>query len=150
MKPLIVLLIAFVVSLLVTRFMVNDYDVALAARIAMSVMLLFTSVAHFAFTKGMTMMIPEFIPYKKTLVYVTGLIEIIAAVCLQITPLRLLTGWFLIVFFILMLPANIHAALKKVDYQKGNHDGNGINYLWFRVPLQILFIAWIYFSSVRI
>jgi hypothetical protein len=27
-------------------------------------------------------------------------------------------------------------------------DGNGLNYLWFRVPLQILFIVWVYFSLI--
>jgi len=27
------------------------------------------------------------------------------------------------------IPANIHAAIKHIDYQKGNFDGNGLNYL---------------------
>ena len=80
MKPLIVLLTAFVIALIVTKITNGNYKMALSARIAMSVMLLFTALAHFAFTKGMAMMVPSFIPYKTQTIYVTGIIEIIAAI----------------------------------------------------------------------
>ena len=149
MKPLIVLLLSFAIVLVVTKVASNNFNVALSGRIAMSIMLVFTSMAHFAFTKGMEMMIPPFIPYKKAMVYLTGIIEISAAIGLLIASIRTLTAWLLILFFILLLPANIYAAIKHVDYQKGTLDGNGVNYLWFRVPLQILFIAWTYFFAIR-
>ena len=150
MKPLIVLLISFAVSVFALRVIQKQYDVALSARIALSAMLVFTALAHFAFTKGMTMMMPDFVPYKKQLVYFTGIIEILAAIGLLIPNLRVLTGWLLIVFFIMLLPANIYAALKHVDYQRGTFEGSGTNYLWFRVPLQVLFILWTYISVIRL
>lgn len=149
MKPLIVLLVTFVIALLVTKITSGHYKAALSARISLSIMLLFTASAHFAFTKGMTMMIPSSIPYKTEVIYLTGIIEIIAAIGLLIPNFRETTAWLLILFFVLLLPANIHAAIKHIDYQKGNFDGNGLNYLWFRIPLQILFILWTYFSSIR-
>lgn len=46
----------------------------------------------------------------------TGIIEIAAATGLFIPGLSVVTGWLLIVFFILILPANIYAAVKHVDY----------------------------------
>jgi len=150
MKPLIVLLISFAISVFALRVIQKQYDVALSARIALSAMLVFTALAHFAFTKGMTMMMPDFVPYKKQLVYFTGIIEILAAIGLLIPNLRVLTGWLLIVFFIMLLPANIYAALKHVDYQRGTFEGSGTNYLWFRVPLQVLFILWTYLSVIRL
>ncbi len=150
MKPLIVLLITFVIALLVTKITNGNYKIALSARIAMSVMLLFTASAHFAFTKGMTMMIPYFIPYKTEIVFLTGVIEIMAAIGLLIPGFKETTAWLLILFFVLLLPANINAAIKHIDYQKGTFDGNGLNYLWFRIPLQILFILWTYLSSIRL
>jgi len=61
----------------------------------------------------------------------------------------ILPGWWLIVFFVLMLPANINAAVKKIDYEKGTYTGSGPLYLWFRVPLQVLFIAWVWFFAVN-
>ena len=149
MKPLIVLVISFAIALVVSKFALDKFDVALSGRIAMAIMLTFTSVAHFAFTKGMEMMIPPFIPYKKAMVYLTGVIEICAAVGLLIASVRILAGWLLILFFTLLLPANIYAAIKHIDYQKRTFEGYGLNYLWFRVPLQILFILWTYFFSIR-
>ena len=149
MKPLAVLIISFLITLLVTRLFYGDYNVLLAARIGMSSMLLFTAIAHFAFTKGMSMMVPGFIPFKTAVVYLTGIAEIIAAITLLIPSCAYITGWFLIGFFLLLLPANINAAIKRIDYQKGSFEGKGLNYLWFRVPLQILFIGWVYFAAIK-
>jgi uncharacterized membrane protein len=149
MKPLIVLLSVFVISLLVTKISRGNFEFAMSGRIAMSAMLVFTAVAHFAFTKGMAMMLPHFIPYKTEVVYLTGMIEIAAAVGLFIPTFRTITAWLLIAFFVLILPANIYAALKQIDYQKGTFDGNGMTYLWFRIPLQFLFIVWTYLSSLK-
>ena len=149
MKPLFVLLGAFIISLLVTRLFTKTFDYPLSGRIAMAVMLAFTAIGHFAFTKGMTMMLPDFIPFKTEVIYLTGVIEIIAAVGLLIPGLRVWTGWALILFFVLLLPGNIKAAIDHIDYQKATFDGNGPAYLWFRIPLQILFIVWTYFSAIR-
>ena len=149
MKPLIVLLLSFIASLFIVQLIKKEYNFALSARIAMAVMLLFTAIGHFAFTRGMAMMLPEFIPYKLELVYFTGIIEIVGAIGLFIPGLRVLTAWLLIVFLILILPANIYAALKNINYQTGAFDGNGPAYLWFRIPLQLLFIIWIYLSAIR-
>lgn len=149
MKPLIVLLSVFAISLLTTKFVRGNFELALSGRIAMSAMLAFAAVAHFAFTKGMATMLPGFIPFKTETVYLTGIIEIAAAIGLFIPNFRIVTAWLLIAFFILILPTNIYAAIKHIDYQKGTFDGNGLTYLWFRVPLQILFIIWVYLSSVK-
>ena len=149
MKPLIVLLTVFAVSLLVTKIFHNTFELALSGRIAMSAMLVFTAIGHFAFTKGMSLMIPEFIPFKTETVYITGIAEIIFAVGLLLPDYRVLTAWLLIVFLILVLPANIYASIKQVDYQKATFDGSGLTYLWFRIPLHIFFIVWIYLCSVK-
>ena len=149
MKPLAILISVFFVSLLLMKFVRGNFEFALSGKIAMSAMLVFTAVGHFAFTEGMSMMVPGFVPFKTGTVYLTGIIEILAAIGLLIPNLRVVTGWLLIAFFILILPANIYAAIKHIDYQKGTFDGNGLVYLWFRIPLQILFIVWTYFSAIQ-
>lgn len=147
MKPLLVLMAAFSVSLIGLKLFLGEWSGVLAGNMAMATMLLFTALGHFAFTKGMTMMLPDFIPYKKELVYFAGVIEMAAAAGLLIPAVRETTAILLIIFFVLLLPANVYAALKRVDYQKGTYDGKGARYLWFRVPLQLLFIGWVsYFS----
>ena len=150
MKPLIVLLLSFAISIFVIKIIKKEYDFTLSARIAMSIMLLFTAIGHFAFTKGMSMMIPEFIPFKESVVYLSGIFEILIALGLLIPKFQTVSGWALIVFLLLMLPANIYASVNNVNYQKGTFDGNGLIYLWFRIPLQILFIVWTYISAIKI
>ena len=149
MKPFIILLSAFIISMGSTKLLTGEFDYPLSGKIAMSVMLVFTSMAHFIYTKGMVMMMPGFIPYKKRLVYLTGLIEIAAAAGLLIFPLSRITAWLLILFFVLVLPANIRAAVGNVNYQKGDSNGSGVRYLWFRIPLQLFFILWVYFFAIK-
>lgn len=149
MKPLIILVSVFAIALVANKIFNSNYEFALSARIAMSAMLLFTAIGHFIFTKGMTMMLPEFVPYKKEIIYLTGIIEIAAALGLLMANFRIVTAWLLIAFFICMLPANIYAAVKQVNYQQGTFDGNGLTYLWFRIPLQALFIVWTYLSTIK-
>ena len=150
MKPLIVLITVFVASLVATKVFSSTYNFALSGRIAMSVMLCFTAIGHFVFTKGMTMMVPAFVPSKMLVVYLTGVFEIALAIGLLIPKLKVVSGWALIVFLVLMLPGNVYAAMHHVNYQKATLDGPGLSYLWFRIPLQILFIAWTYVSTIRL
>lgn len=150
MKPLVVLFVTFLLSLSAAWLFKNQWDYVLAGNIAMSVMLLFTALGHFMFTEGMTMMLPDFIPFKREVVILTGIIEICAAVSILIPGLRYLVSILLIIFFLLILPANINAALKNVDYQNAGYGGYGINYLWFRVPLQLLFIAWLWLFNIKL
>lgn len=149
MKPLIVLLAAFGLSVITVKIINGIYEFALAGRIALSAMLVFSAVGHFAFTKGMSLMVPAFIPFKTGIVYLTGFIEIVFAIGVLIPAYRIFAAWSLIVFLVLVLPANIYAAIKRVDYQKATFNGSGTNYLWFRIPLQILFIGWTYVSCIK-
>ncbi|PUZ29946.1 Uncharacterized membrane protein [Chitinophaga costaii] len=144
MKPLIVLLGSFGTALLVLHFIQGGWHWQWPARIAMSTMLLLTSSGHFLFTQGMMMMLPPFLPAKKTLIYFTGLLEILAAIGLLIPALRTVTAICLLMFFILILPANVYAALKKINLETAGYDGPGLSYLWFRIPMQLLLLAWVY------
>ncbi|WP_419699906.1 DoxX family protein [Mucilaginibacter sp. NFX135] len=147
MKVLIILLGTFGIGLVVTKLS-GDFNIKLSAQIAIAVMMAFTALGHFKFTQGMAMMMPSFIPYKKQVVYITGVIEIAAAAGLLIPTTRTLTAWCLILFFIVLTPANINAAMKHINMEKGTFDGPGPAYLWFRIPLQLLFIAWVYWSCL--
>jgi len=112
----------------------------------MSVMLIVTGVAHFANTDLMVEMMPEFLPLKREFVYLTGVLELLAVVGLLINRLSKLTAVLLIIFFILILPANIVGSIKQINL--GGME-NGVLYLLFRVPLQIFFIFWAYYFGIR-
>jgi len=149
MKPLAVLLVVFCVVMTISRLSGGDWDYVLSGNIAMAAMLLFTAIAHFVYREGMAMMVPEYLPAKKQLVYLTGIMEALFAIGLCIPDARRLAADLLILFFLLILPANINAAQNRVDYQKANNQGHGVGYLWLRIPMQVFFILWAaYFGMI--
>ena len=99
MKPLIVLLITFIVGLVTTKILTKKFDRKKAGQIAMSVMLVFTAVAHFVFTEGMAQMIPDFLSYKRELVYLTGFLELAFAVGLLIPRSKTIAAYVDSVFY---------------------------------------------------
>lgn len=149
MKPLFVLLGVFIAYLLITKLIRGNYEIALSGRIALSAMLVFTAIGHFIFTKGMSLMMPDGIPYREEVIYFTGILELVIAVGLLLENYSVVSAWVLIVFLLLVLPANIYACVKELDYQNATFDGNGLAYLWFRIPLQLFFIAWTYFAVLH-
>jgi uncharacterized membrane protein len=150
MKPLIVLIIFFLLSVGWMKVFNEQVNFSFAGKIAMCAMLILTSVGHFRYNKGMQLMLPAVVPNRKLLVYFTGVLEILAAFGLLLpSPWAERTAWFLIIFFILLMPANIYAASRHVDLEKANFEGPGFSYLWFRIPLQVVFICWVYYFVIR-
>lgn len=146
--PEIILIVVFAASLLIIKRSKGTLEIATAGRIGMAAMLMVTGMAHFAFTKGMAMMLPLFVPKKEMIIYVTGVLEFAAAAGILLPGFRVRAGWLLIIFFILLLPANIYAAMNHINLKTGTYDGDGPAYLWFRIPLQLFFIAWVYYSTI--
>jgi len=148
MKPLFVLIVSFCIGLS-RQYMLDEVDLKSAGRIALCTMLFFTAVGHFKFPKGMAMMLPPFVPAKGFLIFITGLLEIAAAVCLFIPSASYYAGWFLILMFIVFLPANIYASSRHINYETASYDGKGLSYLWFRLPFQLLLIGWVWWFVIR-
>ncbi|MEW4488625.1 SRPBCC family protein [Thalassoglobus sp. JC818] len=109
-------------------------------------MFLFTGVGHFLMTTPMADMLPPWIPMRAELVYVTGILEIIAAAAVLVPRYRTLTGWIMIGMLLLFLPVNIYAAVNHV--RMGGHQWGPI-YLLVRVPLQLLLIGWTWRMAVE-
>ena len=146
MLPLLVLLISWVllrgVGALGVRWLAAWRD---AGRGALLVMFLFTASAHFTSTKhDLAAMVPDPFPRGLWLIYLTGVLEIAGAVGLQIPRLRRLAGICLILLLIGMFSANVNAALNDIPLR-----GSDPTPLWLRTPIQIVFIAMIWWTSVR-
>ncbi|SFT19820.1 Uncharacterized membrane protein [Mucilaginibacter polytrichastri] len=150
MKPLIVLASVFGLTMLFTYAFQQREDLFFSGRLALCVMLLFTSLAHFVFIKGMILMVPPFIPnaVKKLIVIITGLIEIAGAAGIMIAETRVTAGYLLVVFLIAMLPANVYATQRRVNMEEGDFSGPGMYYLLFRLPLQIFLIFWTFYFTI--
>ena len=140
MAPLVFLLGTFAILYLLNRYFFDRrLSLSIIGRFAMAVMLTVTGVVHFTSTDWMMGMMPDALPYKRELVYFTGVCELAAVIGLLWERLSKLTSIMLIIFFVLVLPANIADALK-----------NEPLYLLFRVPEQIFFIWWVWYFGLRL
>ncbi|WP_449289758.1 DoxX family protein [Nocardia rhizosphaerae] len=111
---------------------------------ALAVMLLMTGTAHFM-PASVTVMpnyadlvaiVPPFVPFPGFMVITTGVLEILAAIGLILTSTRRIAGWALIPLFVMLLPANIYAAVNDVPFA-----GEPASPLWQRIPEQVVYIA---------
>ena len=147
MAPLIFLLGTFAVIYLLNRFLLGRrLSLSFIGRASMAVMLIVTGISHFTNTGEMVAMMPDFVPAKREMVYFTGVIELLAVSGLLWSKTARLASILLIVFFVLVLPANIAGSLKSVQFGGMEY---GPWYLLFRIPLQIFFIWWIWYFGIR-
>jgi uncharacterized membrane protein len=147
MAPLIFLLGTFAVFYSLNRFLLGRrLSLSLIGRASMAVMLIVTGISHFTNTGEMVAIMPDFMPAKRELVYFTGVIELLAVVGLLWSKTARLASILLIIFFVLVLPANIAGSLKSVQFGGMEY---GPWYLLFRIPLQIFFIWWIWYFAIR-
>jgi uncharacterized membrane protein len=115
-----------------------------ATRYALATMLAFTASAHFTKMRSdLVRMVPNWVPWPSAVVYFTGVCELAGAVGLLISGLRQVAGIALIVFFILVFPANVNAVQTGVVV-----GGRQATPLWLRAPMQLLFIALTWWSAL--
>jgi uncharacterized membrane protein len=115
-----------------------------AAAHALAVMLVMTASAHFVPAgvtampnhADLTAMVPPAVPFPAAMVYLTGVLELLGAAGLALRGTRRPAGLALAVLFVLLLPANIYAAVADVPFAGGEPTP-----LWLRVPEQVVFIA---------
>lgn len=147
MAPLIFLLGTFAALYLINRFLLGGrLSLSFMGRASMAVMLIVTGIAHFTNTQQMIDIMPDFIPAKREMIYLTGVCELLAVVGLLWDKTARLASILLIIFFVLVLPANIAGSLKSVQFAGMEY---GPLYLLFRIPLQIFFIWWVWYFGIR-
>ena len=83
-------------------------------------------------------------PLHNELSYIAGICEILGAVGLVFARTRKLAGYFLVALLIAIYPANVHMAMNPEHFP---HCVPMLIYL--RLPLHFLFIAWVYWASLR-
>lgn len=144
MKNMLILTLALVLPLLGSLSWSRAgrsgvFSVAAAGRLGLALVLIMTGSAHFTRTEGIMKMIPEWIPAAREIIWVTGVLEILAAIGLLVKRTVRITGRMLILYFIAVFPVNVWAALNRVDF-----GGNALGplYLLVRGPFQALLIFW--------
>ena len=103
------------------------------------IVFLFFALGHFVLTEGMIAMLPGWIPCKASLVYLSGVWEILIAIGLFSRACRQAALVSAVVTLTLFFSVNIYAA---VNFTGLGGQQWGPVYLIIRGPLQALLIAW--------
>lgn len=107
-------------------------------RIGLALFMAVAGIAHFVAPRPYVQHLPDAVPFRSELVAITGVMELVLAAGL-VGPQRFRrpTGIALAAFLVLVLPANVYAAVSQVPI-----DGVPTGWLrWARLPFQIPLVA---------
>ena len=110
-----------------------------------AVLFVAAGVNHFVRPDLYLKIVPPGLPRPDVLVAVSGMCEVVGGVGLLIPRLRCLAGWGLIALLVAVFPANVYMAACPECIP-------GLNVppwlLWLRLPLQGVFVVWVWFIGV--
>jgi uncharacterized membrane protein len=144
MIPLYLLIASFIAFLLLGREGVVYFHVwQHALRAALGAMFLLTASAHWGKRRAdLIAMVPIAFPRPTLLVTLTGILETIGAVALQIPKLAFFTATGLFLMLIAVFPANIYAARHRLKIA-----GQPVPGLLTRSIIQVIFLVALWFAG---
>lgn len=104
------------------------------------IFMLFAGVMHFKKARMFMRIVPAFLPFKKMIVWISGVVEILVGLLLIFNRFTAFAGKLLTWLLILVWPANVYMAMKKMPLKKGQKPMPAL--LWTRVLLQWPLIKW--------
>lgn len=94
---------------------------------------------HFINLPFYVSIMPPYLPWHEALVYISGIAEIALGAGLWFPISMTIAAWGLIALLVAVFPANVHMAVHSENYAWAPP-----LFLWLRLPLQALLIAWAY------
>ena len=105
----------------------------------LSLFFIYFGIDHFINPEFYLSIMPPAFPLHAEAVYISGFFEILGGISVLIAPLRKIAGMGLVALLICVYPANIYMAITPEAFPEIS-----IGLLYFRLPLQFLFIYWAY------
>jgi uncharacterized membrane protein len=105
---------------------------------------LLAGLTHFLRPRPYIAIVPDALPHKREIVFVSGVAEIAGGTAVLLAPTRRLAGWWLIATLIAIFPANVNMAVNADRFRAVPEP-----LLWARLPLQALLIRWVWRVAVR-
>jgi uncharacterized membrane protein len=143
-KQIVIIVGLLVVPSLVALVTVSSVD--WAGHLGLALVFTFAALGHFVRTDAMAQMIPASVPHRRGLIQISGVFELAMAIVVLARPDSRLVGLVMIGFLVAVFPANVYAAMRRVEF--GGHSA-GPRYLIVRAPLQLLLILWVYWFVLR-
>lgn len=90
--------------------------------------------------------IPPFLPAPEVLNWASGAAEVVGGLGTLHPVTRRYAGWLLIGTLVAIFPANLYMAANATDFPDVPGERAG---LFARLPLQILFVYWVWLAALR-
>ena len=112
------------------------------ARLLLGAFFLVAGTLHFLKPRPYVAIVPDALPRKLELVYVSGVAEIAGGA--GVLAGRRAAGWWLIATLLAVFPANVNMAVNAERFRAVPEP-----LLWARLPVQGLLIAWVWRVALR-
>lgn len=126
--------------------MATKANALLAGRVGITALFSFTALGHVLKPTDMLEMLPAWVPGRKMVVLLSGLLELALAIGILIPASSHFASLIAITFLVAATPLNVYSAYQKVAF--GGHAA-GPRYLMVRLPIQVFLIAWIWWFGLR-
>ena len=105
---------------------------------------LLAGLLHFLRPRPYVAIVPDALPRKREIVYVSGVAEMAGGAGVLVPATRRAAGWWLIATLLAIFPANVNMAVNAERFRAVPEP-----LLWVRLPLQGLLILWVWRVAVR-
>ena len=111
----------------------------------LTLLFLTTGILHFVKTGTFVRIVPPGFPAPLLLVHLSGACELLGAIGILIPRTRRAAGWGLIALLVAVFPANIYMAFHPATFS----DIASPTMLWWRLPIQFVIAAWVWFACLQ-
>ena len=106
---------------------------------SMAALHVIAGINHFVNPDFYKMIMPPWLPWHYSIIFISGLAEIVLGLLLLPLQTRKLAAWGIIILLVAIFPANVQMML---NYQQEKNPDWWIAVV--RLPLQLLLIVWVY------
>lgn len=111
-----------------------------------AILFVLAGLLHFLKTDMYVKIMPDYIPWHKTMVYLSGVAEIAGGIGIILPSLRYAAAIGLILLLLAVFPANIDMAVKAIKKRGWNSLYSIL--MISRLPLQFVLMYWIYWAGI--
>ena len=113
-------------------------------RLPVALFFLGAGVMHFVKPRAYEAIVPDALPARREIVYVSGVAEIAGGIAVLPAGSARWAGWWLIALLVAVFPANVNMAVNAERFRAVPEA-----LLWIRLPVQALLIAWVWRAALR-
>jgi uncharacterized membrane protein len=111
-------------------------------RVLLGAFFVAAGVLHFVKPRAYEAIVPDALPRKREIVYLSGVAEIAGGLGVLAARTQRLAGWWLIATLVAVFPANVNMAVNADRFRRVPE-----RLLWLRLPVQGVLVGWTWWAA---